>query len=230
MGNWRRHAIYFAPDEHAPLARFGAGWFGWDPVAGAVPPQETTLPGLPRPRQALAGDAARYGFHATLKAPFRLAPGRDVAGLDEAAAAIAASMPRFSLRLEVTLLGAFVALCPVDPPPALAALERALVTGLDPFRAPLDPREIARRRPEALDPGATENLSRWGYPWVLDRFGFHMTLTQALPEEERAAVRTILADALAEMLAVPVPVASICRFGEAADGRFHALARFPLAD
>ena len=33
MGDWRRHAIYFAPPRGSALARFGADWLGWDPEA-----------------------------------------------------------------------------------------------------------------------------------------------------------------------------------------------------
>lgn len=229
MGMWRRHAIYFAPDPGTPLAAFGAAWLGWDPAAGVQPSALAPLPGLPQDRQALTAAARRYGFHATLKAPFRLAEGRDAAALDAAASAIAATLPCFALRLEVALLGGFAALLPVDPPPALAALERALVVGLDPFRAPLTAQEVARRQPERLDPGAAANLSRWGYPWILERFAFHMTLTGPLPPDQQAPVRAALATALAPLLVAPVPVAAICRFAEDADGRFHMRARYPLA-
>ncbi len=74
----------------------------------------------------------------------------------------------------------------------------------------------------------TENLARWGYPWVLDRFRFHMTLTRALPPGEAAAVCAALEDPLRPILAAPVPVAGLCHFAEAGDGRFRILGRYPL--
>ena len=101
------------------------------------------------------------------------------------------------------------------------------MTGLDRFRAPLTPEEIARRGPMP-DPVARAHLARWGYPWVLDRFRFHMTLTRALPPGESTAVLRALARPLGPLLAEPVAVAGLCHFAEAADGRFRVLARYPL--
>ena len=46
MGDWRRHAIYFAPPAGSALARFGADWLGWDPEAGERR-GGSPLPGLP---------------------------------------------------------------------------------------------------------------------------------------------------------------------------------------
>jgi hypothetical protein len=73
------------------------------------------------------------------------------------------------------------------------------------------------------------NLARWGYPWVFDRFRFHMTLTGALPPAEAAAVLAALGPTLAPLLAQPVPVGAICHFAEGADGRFRVLGRYPLS-
>jgi putative phosphonate metabolism protein len=227
MSDWRRHAIYFAPPRASPLAAFGAAWLGWDPEAGVVPPP-VALPGLPRPRDALTAAPRDYGFHATLKPPFRLAAGCDPAGLAAAAAALAAGHPRFELSLRVAMLGGFVALLADAPPPALARLADACVTRLDGFRAPPEPGERARRRAAGLDPAAEANLRRWGYPWVLDRFSFHMTLTGPLAAADRPAVARALTEALAPLLAAPVPVAEICHFAEGEDGRFRVLGRHPL--
>jgi Protein of unknown function (DUF1045) len=226
MQQWLRHAIYLAPPRGSALARFGADWLGWDPEAG----EERTaapVPALAAVQARIAEVPRRYGFHATLKAPFHMVEGRTAAELDAAAAALAAARPAFSLTLRVAAVGRFVALLAQDPPQALAALEADCVTGLDRFRAPLARAEIASRGP--LDPGAAAHLARWGYPWVLDRFRFHMTLTGPLAPAEAATVRDALADALAPILAVPMPVDALCRFAGAPDGRFHLLARHPLS-
>ena len=118
--------------------------------------------------------------------------------------------------------GGFLALVPEEAPPALAALEEACVTGLDAFRAPADAAETGAAADGGLDAVEEENLRRWGYPYVLERFRFHMTLTGPLPPEARAAVRAALEPALAPLLAEPVPVAEICRFAEGGDGRVPA--------
>lgn len=218
MGDWRRHAIYFAPPRGSGLARFGAGWLGWDP--------ETASASRPRGPAEMVAAPARYGFHATLKAPFRLAAGEDVAALDAAAGEIAGQVPAFGLRLKVATIGGFVALVPVAVPAGLAVLEAALVRGLDRFRAPSSREEIARRRPDRLDAGERALLAAWGYPFVLDRFRFHMTLTGALPEATGMAAE--LERELEALLAEPVPVAEVCRFSEDGDGRFHLVKRFAL--
>jgi hypothetical protein len=207
MSDWRRHAIYFAPPQGGALARFGADWLGWDAEAGERR-EGFAVPGLPLPREALVEAPRRYGFHATLKAPFRLSDGHGEGDLDAAARAVAAGCGRFELRLQVAAVGGFLALVPDEAPPALAALEEAVVTGLDAVEE--------------------ENLRRWGYPYVLRRFRFHMTLTGPLPPEARAAVRAALEPALADVLAQPVPVAEICRFAEGGDGAFRLVRRFPL--
>ena len=227
MGLWRRHAIYFAPPAGSPLAAFGAAWLGWDAATGAVPAHQH-WPDLPHDRAALTEAPRRYGFHATLKPPFRLAPDTTPEALDAATAALARTHPSFTLTLRVAALGPFLALL-ADAPPELSALADACVTTLDRFRAPPAPEELARRQATGLDSVEAANLARWGYPYVLDRFLFHMTLTGPLPASERPALQSALADTLAPLLAAPVPVTEICRFSEAADGRFRLVRRFPLA-
>jgi putative phosphonate metabolism protein len=228
MGDWRRHAIYFAPRPDHPLAAFGADWLGWDPAAGR-PRQGLALAGLPRRREDLVAAPARYGFHGTLEPPFRLAPGRAVAELDAAAAVLAARHAAFPLRLRLDAVDGFLALVADPPLPALAAIADDCVTGLDAFRAPPDPAELARRRAAGLDAVEAAHLATWGYPYVLDRFVFHMTLTGRLHPAEVPPVRRALDRALAPVLAAPLAFETICRFSEAADGRFHLVRRFPLA-
>lgn len=227
MGDWRRHAIYFAPPRESALAAFGAGWLGWDAERGVRCAGDPPA-GLPRPRDELVERPRRYGFHATLKAPFRLAEGRTVAALDAALAGIAAGQAGFALRLALAAPGGFLALVPEEVPEALRALERACVTGVDAFRAPPEAGETLRRRMAGLDAVEEENLRRWGYPYVLERFRFHMTLTGPLDAGVRVVVREVLEPVLAPLLAAPVPVAEVCRFAEAADGCFRLVRRFPL--
>lgn len=222
MGDWRRHAIYFAPPQGSELARFGAAWLGWDPAAGAVVARSPNAL-LP---DAMVAEPARYGFHATLKAPFRLTGSATTDDLDAATARLARALAGCELRLRTAALGGFIALVPVEVPGELIALEAALVRGLDEFRAPLTEAEIARRRPDKLDAGARAHLARWGYPHVLDRFRFHMTLTGSLDAPETAL--RALTNATAPLIAAPMPVREVCRFSEAPDGRFHLVRRFPL--
>lgn len=227
MRDIRRWAVYVAPRMASALARFGADWLGWDAQAGLMR-DGLALPGLPRPRPALVEAARRYGLHATLKAPFPLAPDRVPTELDAAIAAVAGDFAPFPLPLALASLGGFLALVPAGPSPEIDALAAACVTRLDSFRAALQPAERARRRPDALSAEQRALLEQWGYPFVLGEYRFHMTLTGPLPDDERAAAAAALAPLLDPILAAPLMVADICLFGEDGAGRFHLLKRFPL--
>ena len=196
-------------------------------AAAAGPP--AGLPSALAARRAeITAEPRRYGFHATLKAPFRLAAGATVAALDAAAAALAAGQAGFALRLRVAEVGRFVALVPEGDAGAVAALAAACVTGLDGFRAPPSAEELARRRAAGLDARGEAHLARWGYPYVLDRFRFHMTLTGALGEDRRARWRRRWRRRGAAAGGRRWRSAAICRFSEGADGRFRLVRRFPL--
>ena len=164
----------------------GPSWLGWDPEAGERREGFAAARAAAAARGAGGGAAPlRLPRHAEAAVP----PGRGAAARTSSTpprAAVAAGCARFELRLQVAALGGFLALVPEEAPPALAALEEALVTGLDAFRAPADAAETVRRRMAGLDAVEEENLRRWGYPYVLRRFRFHMTLTGPLPAEARA--------------------------------------------
>jgi putative phosphonate metabolism protein len=223
-----RYAVYYAPRPSGALAAFGAAWLGRDAEdGGPVAPLE--LAGLPRPRDALTESPRRYGFHATLRAPFRLAAGRSAEQLDAAVAALAGRMAAFTLpMLRLEALGPFLALTPAAPSPQLDAAAAACVTELDGFRAATDARELARRRAAGLGAAEEANLARWGYPYVLETFQFHITLTGALAASERRATQAALAAALTPVLAEPARFDDLCLFGEAADGTFRVVARHAL--
>ena len=151
MSEWRRHAIYFAP-EPGPLARFGAEWLGWDPETGVGAEPASGLPGLlAARRQLITARPRRYGFHATLKAPFRLAEGaRPTASTRRRGAGGGRGLLR--LRLRVAAIGRLRrAGAGRAPPRSSAALAAACVTRLDRFRAPPPAAELARRRAARLD-------------------------------------------------------------------------------
>lgn len=226
---FRRYAIYAAP-RPGPLADFTARWLGWDPAAGRNMPHPD-LPGLPQPAEALTRTPRKYGFHGTLKPPFHLARGRSAGELGEAVAKLArAHSPVLVAPMRLAGLGGFVGLVPENDPAALASLAAACVRDLDDFRAPATEIEVARRDPERLSPPQREMLDRWGYPYVFDEFRFHMTLTGKIPEAETAQVIAALRPSFDRLLpAGQMAVADLVLFGEASDGRFHILHRYPLA-
>lgn len=226
MDAYRRYAVYHTPE--GALARFGAEWLGWDAEAGA-PVEQPPVAGLDL--AALTRTPQRYGFHATLTAPFRLAEGRDLGALLAALRGLAAAEAAVHLQggLGLARIEGFLALVPLRHSAPLARLESRLVRRLDSFRAPATAHEIARRQPERLTPRQRENLSRWGYPFVLEEFRFHMTLTGDLDPATAARAEAVLQRRLAGLLAGPYPVTSLSLMGEDADGCFRQLARVPLA-
>jgi len=120
--------------------------------------------------------------------------------------------------LHLTDLGGFLALCPASPVPALSDLAAACVTDTDAFRAPQTKDEIAKRRANGLTARQEENLRRWGYPYVLEDFRFHITLTGRLNDAKRDVMKTALQPRLALILSEPVLLRDICLYGEPLDG------------
>lgn len=168
---------------------------------------------------ALTVQARRYGFHATLKAPFRLTPGRTLDELDQALARFAAHRSIVMVpRLSLTRIGHFFALVPGEPAPDLEALAHDVVSIFDRFRAPATDAEIARREPATLTPRQRELLVEYGYPYVLDEFRFHLTLTDQVPPSQQDGVEKILRDWFSDSLDQDLPVDSLALFTEPAPG------------
>ncbi|MFW8594232.1 DUF1045 domain-containing protein [Cribrihabitans neustonicus] len=222
-----RYAIYYAPPRAAEWCRFASAWLGWDLEAGEVLPHPEAA-GLNVP--ALSAVPRRYGLHATVKPPMRLAEGETLAALKDACATLAARTAPVTLEgLQLARMGRFLALRPVGCEAALNALAAEWVTGLDRFRAPASEAEAARRRAAGLTPAQEANLTRWGYPYVLDQFRFHITLTGKLPKPELPAVEAALTAQLLPLLPAPLEIRDLALAGEAPDGRFHLVHRYPLS-
>lgn len=226
MKDFRRYSIYWLPD--GALGRQGAAWLGWDVAAGREAPPGAAGP-LPAGLDmvALTAEPRRYGLHATIKAPFRLADGQTRGALIEAARRLAAGLAPVPLTLQPRHMpGGFVALVPQPQPQALTDLAAAIVERLDGFRAPLTDSEIARRRPDRLSDRQRDHLLRWGYPHVMQEFHAHLTLTGAVDED----VAAVAMDHWRERAPLDggrvVDTLSVA--GEDADGRFHEVARLPL--
>ena len=219
MTEYKRYAIYYAP-RPGDFATRANLW-----LSDAAP----HLPGLPRPPADLTTAPRRYGFHGTIKAPFRLADGTTGQHLRDALAALSARLaPVRMAGLRLERVKGFLALLPEGDETDLLALGAEVVSRLDPLRAPLTEAEIARRRPDRLTARQRDLLARWGYPHVMEEFRFHLTLTDDLPPEVAQATATVLGPWFADVLPRPFDIADLCLFGEDAAGRFHLLHRYPL--
>lgn len=227
MEQMKRFAIYYAP-ETGGFASAAAAWLGYDVASGQMVAQPRF--DLPRPLADATADPRKYGFHATLKAPFRLAKEMIPQDLSAALAALAAQIPAVHVSgLRLVDLEGFLAFVPQDPSPQLKALAARLVQDLDRFRAPLTPAEVARRRPDRLTPRQRDLLGLYGYPYVLEEFFFHMTLTGQLAQNEDLAFKAAIATHFAACLPRPLVIGSVCLMGEDGAGRFHLLERHALS-
>ena len=214
-----RYGIYFTPSAHDPLLRVAANWLGRNafngmvvrtPVIGSVSPEEVS---------ALTEEPRRYGFHATLKAPFRLHEDYEEHHLLACMMHFASAYQAVQLpRLTVSQIGPFFALVPSEPCAELQQLANDVVVHFERFRAPLNEQEMAKRKPEKMDAIHRANLDQWGYPYVFEQFRFHMTLTGAVPEEKQAHVRTVLEEFFAPVLSDPVKITNLALFTEAESG------------
>jgi len=183
-GGDERYAIYFVPPADSALYRFGSSVLGYDCRGG----RDCGFPagaasGWPR----CVREPRVYGFHATLKPPFRLRPGTSPAELQAALKSFAVSRrPIDAGLLRLTALGNFIALVPAAPCAAIDALAADCVRVFDAFRKPMEPGERDRRAVPSLTGRQLSHLDAWGYPYVFDEFRFHMTLTGPLADTERA--------------------------------------------
>lgn len=229
LDDYARYALYWAPERDSPLARFGAAWLGWDAERGEAPPPPE-VEGLPLPREDLAARPSRYGFHATLKNPFRLAE-TSATGLDHALRCFAArARPVLVPSLSLDARLGFVALRPSAPTPQLDTFAAACVRDFHRFAAPPGADELARRRARSLSAEEERNLVRWAYPYVMGAFRFHLTLTCTLPSDVGAAVVAALGPVVAPLANGPVAIRSVALFGEpGGGGNFRLLRRYALA-
>ncbi len=229
MTDYVRRAVYYAPPAESELWRFGCAWLGWDAEAGEPVPHPK-VEGLPAAPEALTADPRRYGFHGTLKPPFAMAADRTVEEFDAAVEALAARRAPFDappLRLHAE--GRFASLRPSEPSRELQALADACVRDLDGFRARPDAAELERRRSANLTPTQDAHLVTWGYPYVLDQFRFHLTLTSALSPEPLARTAKALQPHAAPLCRDPLPVHEIAVFGDPGGGApFRLLRRLSL--
>ena len=226
MTNFKRFAIYYAP-EAGPLADFGAAWLGWDLAAGASV-AHPHIEGIDI--AALTDTPRKYGLHGTIKPPFCLTEGTDFGGLVAAAERLCASQAPVVLDgLVLTRLGGFLALTVTGDTAPLETLAAATVRGLDGFRAPPSEAELARRRKANLSERQKALLAQWGYPYVMEEFRFHITLTGRLRRGEAETVRQRLEPVVAPLLPKPFMIRDLCLVGEDENGMFHLIHRYALS-
>jgi len=228
-----RHAIYFTPSASHPLTLQASRWLGRDAFTGA----QITTPKPGAISQSLQLHYTRlprrYGFHATIVAPFSLVPNIAQEGLEAALATFCDEHQPIELpHMEIREIGAFFALVPGTQPAELDALASDAVTFFHYLRQPLEPAELERRQSAGLSERQNELLLRWGYPYVKDEFRFHMTLTGEVPAEDKPAMRMALEEHFRDFLGKPLVFDRLAIFEEKTRGgpfNVKSVGHFPAA-
>ena len=201
-----RYAIYYAPAPDSPLWVFGSALIGYDAATGKKLQPLVPQGQDPDRWMALTTEPRRYGFHATLKAPFYLSQYATETGLLEALQDFAAGHQGVALDgLKIRCIGSFIAMTPLQESPELNGLAANVVRHFDRFRAPLSEAERERRLKSPLTERQIAQLDEWGYPYVFGDFRFHMTLTGPVHNDDRTGLRDTLRH-MAENAALANPV------------------------
>ncbi|KJC46616.1 phosphonate metabolism protein [Bradyrhizobium sp. LTSP885] len=227
MANHPRYAIYYAPSPDSVLHRFGSTLLGYDAADGDdLPFPDAVAPDW----REVTQDPRKYGFHATLKAPMSLADGKREADLLDACATFAGRIRRIPvIEPIVDAISGFIAVIPARRSDDLERLAADCVRDFDAFRAPLSPEDRARRNPAKLTARQCEHLDRWGYPYVMEEFRFHMTLTGRLNDERRGPIVAWLRERFAATGLTTLAIDRIALFRQD-DGpsRFRIVGNWPL--
>ena len=223
-----RYAFYFSPPTASPLGAFGASWLGRTIEGQDLGPPVLTDISTAVWRAATAAPRT-YGFHATLRPPFRLASAYTEDDLISDLKAFCAQTAPVGLGdLKLARLAGFLALTPAHKD-AIGRLAAEIIRHFDRYRPPLSPEEITRRRPDTLTTTQRALLNRWGYPYVMGEFRFHITLTGKLSCAETDLFEKELETRYQPVLEHPISIDSICVLRQRTpESDFVAMGRYPL--
>ncbi|TBX97332.1 DUF1045 domain-containing protein [Rhizobium laguerreae] len=132
----RRYAIYYTTPADHPLTKVAEAWLGRSAFVDCRTGSGKIDAGSEgSPRAGVISEPRRYGFHATLNAPSRLAEGTAVEDLEAALAGFAnITRPCPFGPLRVRLPGGVFALMPMQPIIGVSAFAASVVEAPDRFR------------------------------------------------------------------------------------------------
>lgn len=223
-----RYALYCTPHTGHPLLNLIEPWFARS--AHGTPIVADTGPFTSQEHTTLTASRARYGFHATMKAPFHLASSFDEDNLPSVLKALGEQQYAVDVgKLQVCRFGNYLALAPVKQPQALTDLAQATVEAFEPARAPLNDDDLARRDKPGLSTRERELLMRWGYAATEENFKFHMTLAGPADGDLLDRAQAYLTELLASALREPFVLDTLALFSEPnPPGPFHIMAEASL--
>jgi len=225
-----RYAIYYAPELGSALDTLGRTWLGVNGAALKAAIGKGTALTADRIAE-MTGTARRYGFHGTLKPPFELNPINRQEDLLAAARVFARSLAPVEIPpLELAVIGKFIALSPIAESAALERLAAACVRAFEGYRTPLSKEQQDDYKLNKLTVHQEHMLEHWGYPYVMEEFRFHMSLTDRIDDEaERDATMALLKTLAAPVLGHPILVRDIVVFAQDSYGQpMRPIERIPF--
>ena len=182
-----RYAIYFAPADDSALGLFGASvlrrkaesadtWLNPD-LPYNFDNTDLWLQCIKKP--------ARYGFHATIKAPFELSATHSAEQLLDDVEKFCKQQTSIPLEnLAPRRTRRFDALAFDQQPEAVHHFANQCVEHFEPYRGALTEADLKRRHHDSLTHEQQQYLDQFGYPYVLNQFNFHMTLSGTMPDDD----------------------------------------------
>jgi hypothetical protein len=169
-----------------------------------------------------------YGFHATIKPPFRLKTGYTLNDVEKELATFTKELqPLFLPPLEIARIDNFFCLRPVSGSTAINNLAAEVVRRFDHFRQPSEEKELARRRSVGLSDRQEHLLLKWGYPYVLDEFRFHLSLTGKIDNDRHVEpLRCELSNMFDQVIQEPVNFDGLSLFVQHGNSAFAEYKRF----
>jgi len=226
-GQGARYAIYYAPEPGSPLDVFGRNWFNEE--TNGNPAAIARL--NPKRLEELSASTTRYGFHGTLKPPFGLNPATTVESLLNAARVFARSLSPVELPpLELATIGKFIALTPSVQSASLEKLSAACVRAFEAFRVPLSDEQLESYKLNKLTVHQEQMLEHWGYPYVMEEFRFHISITDRIDDpHEREEIIDALEKLATPILNKPIPIRELTVFRQSAmDQPMEPIERIPF--
>lgn len=203
-----RYAVYYVPAADSGIAKFGREWLGVDIETGERHDQPAIEGISPARHETLTSGPRYYGFHGTLKPPFQLAANANLENLLIATRLFAKSVSPIEIPpLELANIGKFLALSPVASSFELELMAGGCVRALEGYRRHRTEQELAAYRQSKLTVHQEQMLEHWGYPYVLEEFRFHMTLTDRIDDDaERDVLMQAAKERCSDFLGQSLPV------------------------
>lgn len=226
-----RLAVYVVPDENHPIYLEGSKIIGYDVR------EECVLESPDKEMAPFIGDAHGYGIHGTVKGIFTPTKLDDVIHELET---VAASSQSFSLKeSKIGGFGHSVLFVKFERSPKLRKLHKKVLNSINKVRI----RQIEPEYKQSY-PGRSygsrklnELIEKYGEPYVLEKFNFHITLASSVPN---ATIWRKMKKALEakpghgeHLTGKDMLINSIYLFSEGEDGEdryWTILKEFPFAD